>query len=46
LYKIDFAKKGFRRSYENKGVLDILKWIKAKKLGKKVLYTNYKKRSV
>jgi iron-only hydrogenase group A len=44
LYQIDFKKTGFRRSYENKGVLEILEWIKKNKLNKKVLYTNYKKR--
>jgi iron-only hydrogenase group A len=45
LYQIDFKKTGFRRSYENKGVLEVLEWIKKNKLSKKVLYTNYKKRN-
>jgi iron-only hydrogenase group A len=44
LYQIDFAKKGFRRSYENKGVLEVIDWIKKNKLAKKTLYTKYKKR--
>jgi iron-only hydrogenase group A len=44
LYQIDFAKKGFRRSYENKGVLEVIDWVKKNRLGKKVLYTRYKKR--
>jgi iron-only hydrogenase group A len=45
LYKIDFAKKGFRRSYENKGVLEVIEWIKKNKLSKKVLYTSFRKRN-
>lgn len=44
LYKIDFAKKGFRRSYENKEVKEILEWVTANRLNKKVLYTKFKKR--
>jgi iron-only hydrogenase group A len=46
LYQIDFAKTGFRRSYENKGVIEVLDWVKKNKLGKKVLYTGYKKRNM
>ncbi|MDD4901931.1 MAG: [Fe-Fe] hydrogenase large subunit C-terminal domain-containing protein [Patescibacteria group bacterium] len=46
LYQIDFAKKGFRRSYENKGVLEVIDWVKKNKLAKKVLFTKYHKRSV
>jgi iron-only hydrogenase group A len=45
LYEIDFKKTGFRRSYENKGVLEVIDWVKKNKLGKKVLYTKFKKRS-
>jgi iron-only hydrogenase group A len=45
LYQIDFAKKGFRRSYENKGVLEVIDWVKKNKLSKKVLYTGFKKRN-
>ncbi|MDD5527578.1 MAG: [Fe-Fe] hydrogenase large subunit C-terminal domain-containing protein [Patescibacteria group bacterium] len=45
LYQIDFAKKGFRRSYENKGVLEVIDWIKKNKLEKKVLFTKYHKRN-
>jgi len=45
LYKIDFAKKGFRRSYENKGVLEVIDWVKKNKLEKKVLYTRFYKRN-
>jgi iron-only hydrogenase group A len=44
LYNIDFAKKGFRRSYENKGVLGVIDWIKKNRLDKKVLYTKFHKR--
>ena len=43
LYKIDFGKK-MRKSYENKGVIKVIDWIKKNKLQKKVLYTSYKKR--
>jgi iron-only hydrogenase group A len=45
LYKIDFAKTGFRRSYENKGVLEVIDWVKKNKLSKKVIYTKFHKRS-
>jgi len=45
LYKIDFAKKGFRRSYENKGVLEVIDCVKKNKLEKKVLYTRFYKRN-
>jgi iron-only hydrogenase group A len=45
LYEIDFKKTGFRRSYENKGVLEVIDWVKKNKLSKKVLYTKFHKRS-
>ncbi|HTW96457.1 MAG TPA: [FeFe] hydrogenase, group A [Candidatus Methylomirabilis sp.] len=45
LYQIDFAKKGFRRSYENKGVLEVIDWVKKNRLAKKVLYTKFYKRN-
>ncbi|MFA5248669.1 MAG: [Fe-Fe] hydrogenase large subunit C-terminal domain-containing protein [Patescibacteria group bacterium] len=44
LYEIDFAKKGFRRSYENKNVLEAVEWLEKKKLNHKVVHTKYKKR--
>ncbi len=45
LYKIDFVKKGFRRSYENKEVMEAVEWVKKNKLDNKIVYTKYKKRN-
>jgi NADH-quinone oxidoreductase subunit G/NADP-reducing hydrogenase subunit HndD len=45
LYKLDKSMK-IRKAHENKGVLEVLKWLKGKgKLEHKILHTNYKKRN-
>jgi len=43
LYEIDFKNK-IRKSYENKGVIEILDWVNKNKLESKVLHTKYNKK--
>jgi len=45
LYKLDKSKK-IRKAHENKGVLEVLKWLGGQgKLEHQVLHTGYKKRN-
>jgi iron-only hydrogenase group A len=44
LYNIDKSKK-IRKAHENKGALEVLKWLKDNKLEHQVLHTTYKKRT-
>ncbi|MFA4833456.1 MAG: [FeFe] hydrogenase, group A [Patescibacteria group bacterium] len=45
LYELDKSKK-IRKAHENKGVLEVLKWLKGQgKLEHQILHTEYKKRS-